>query len=150
MRSIDARRELAHPHPHPEWFSGPVWIQELNDAPEATGLEIFAVFFDPGARTLPHTHSTDQLLYFLDGEGVVGTQGDPSVPAGWHGGHPCGRMALARRSPDVGDLPSVDPAGRPVRLGPRRSDARLGYVYGWCEGRVNEATGVTVIASDRH
>lgn len=94
MRSIDARRELAHPHSHPEWFSGPVWIQELNDPREATGLEIFAVFFDPGARTLPHTHSTDQLLYFLDGEGVVGMQGEARryrpggmavIPAnGWH------------------------------------------------------------------
>ena len=94
MKSIDARRERAHPHARPEWFSGPVWIQELNEASDAAGLEIFAVFFDAGARTIPHTHSTDQLLYFLEGEGVVGTVdtrrryragGMAVVPAnGWH------------------------------------------------------------------
>ena len=100
MKSIDARRELAHPHARPEWFSGPVWIQELNDASEAWGLEIFAVFFDACARTIPHTHSTDQLLYFLEGEGVVGTldtrrrypaRGMVVVPANewhWHGATP--------------------------------------------------------------
>lgn len=100
MKSIDAQRELAHPHERPDWFSGPVRIQELNDASEASGLEIFAVFFDAGARTMPHTHSTDQLLYFLEGEGVVGTLeerrgyrpgGMAVIPANewhWHGATP--------------------------------------------------------------
>lgn len=74
MKTVEARRELAHPHPQPELFSGPVWIQELNEASGARELEIFAVFFDAGARTIPHTHSTDQLLYFLQGEGVIGTR----------------------------------------------------------------------------
>jgi quercetin dioxygenase-like cupin family protein len=97
---VRARRDLAYPHPRPDWFSGPVWIQELHDAAEPRGLEIFAVFFDPGARTLPHTHSTDQLLYFLEGEGVVGTPGERRrygpggmavIPANewhWHGATP--------------------------------------------------------------
>lgn len=100
MKSIGAQRELAHPHERPEWFSGPVRIQELNEASEASGLEIFAVFFDAGARTIPHTHSTDQLLYFLEGEGVVGTReerrgyrpgGMAVIPANewhWHGATP--------------------------------------------------------------
>jgi quercetin dioxygenase-like cupin family protein len=94
---LQARRELAHPHPRTEWFSGPVSIQELSESPDPTGLEIFAVFFDPGARTMPHTHSTDQLLYFLEGEGIVATResrhrylpgGMAVVPANawhWHG-----------------------------------------------------------------
>jgi quercetin dioxygenase-like cupin family protein len=100
MFSIEADRERAHPHARPEWFSGPVWIQELNEAAEATGIELFAVFFDPGARTLPHTHSTDQLLHFVSGEGVVGTEhdrvrfragGTALIPANewhWHGATP--------------------------------------------------------------
>lgn len=104
MRAVDARREDAHPHARPGWFSGPVAIQELSEASDAPGLEIFAVFFDPGARTLPHTHSTDQLLYFLEGEGVVGAQGDRRVyrPGGmalipanewhWHGATPTSAM----------------------------------------------------------
>lgn len=104
MKTIEASRELALPHPRPEWFSGPVHIQTLNDAAEAPGLEIFAVFFDAGARTMPHTHSTEQLLYFLEGEGVVATEGERRlyrlggmavVPAGewhWHGAAPDSAM----------------------------------------------------------
>ncbi|MGZ8565542.1 MAG: cupin domain-containing protein [Actinomycetota bacterium] len=104
MKAIDARRELAQPHPHPEWFSGPVRIQGLNDAAESPGLEILAVFFDPGARTMPHTHATDQLLSFLEGEGVVGTRGERRryrpgglavIPANewhWHGATPTSAM----------------------------------------------------------
>jgi quercetin dioxygenase-like cupin family protein len=95
--TLQARREFAHPHPRTEWFSGPVSIQELSESPDPTGLEIFAVFFDAGARTMPHTHSTDQLLYFLEGEGIVATEqsrrrylpgGMTVVPANawhWHG-----------------------------------------------------------------
>jgi quercetin dioxygenase-like cupin family protein len=104
MTTIGASRELAHPHARPEWFSGPVWIQELNEAETPPGLEIYAVFFDAGARTIPHTHSTDQLLYFLEGEGVVGTQaerrlyrpgGMALIPADtwhWHGATPAAPM----------------------------------------------------------
>jgi quercetin dioxygenase-like cupin family protein len=98
--SIAADRSRAHPHPHPEWFSGPVHIEELRGGSETRDLEIFAVYFDAGARTLPHTHSTDQLLYFLEGEGVVGTEGGARryrpggmavIPADrwhWHGATP--------------------------------------------------------------
>lgn len=104
MGTVEARRELAQPHARPEWFSGPVHIQTLNEASDPPGLEIFAVFFDAGARTLPHTHSTDQLLYFLEGEGVVATSGDRRryrpggmavIPANewhWHGATPDSSM----------------------------------------------------------
>jgi quercetin dioxygenase-like cupin family protein len=100
VTSLEPRRELAEPHPHPEWFSGQVRVQELNAADEAAGLEIFAVFFDAGARTMPHTHSTEQLLSFLEGEGIVGTReervlygpgGLAVIPADtwhWHGATP--------------------------------------------------------------
>jgi quercetin dioxygenase-like cupin family protein len=97
MMSIQASRELATPHPRPEWFSGPVHVQTLSDGQGSTDLEILAVYFDAGARTKPHTHSTEQLLYFLEGEGVVadaergrryGPGGMAVIPAGewhWHG-----------------------------------------------------------------
>jgi quercetin dioxygenase-like cupin family protein len=100
MRSVEALRASATPHPRPEWFSGPVFVQSLNDASETKDLEILAVFFDPGARTKPHTHTTDQLLYFLEGEGAVGTKterrryrsgGMAIIPAyewHWHGATP--------------------------------------------------------------
>jgi quercetin dioxygenase-like cupin family protein len=97
MESIVPSRSAATPHPRPEWFSGPVQIQTLRGGVEPGELEIFAVYFDAGSRTKPHTHSTEQLLVFLEGEGVVadrtnrtryGAGGLAVVPAGewhWHG-----------------------------------------------------------------
>lgn len=114
MRSLESSRELAHPHPKPEWFSGPVFVQPMNEGSDATGLEILGVFFDAGARTLPHTHSTDQLLYFLEGEGIVATQADKRlygaggmaiIPAGewhWHGAvpdSPAGHLSIRPGGP---------------------------------------------------
>ena len=104
MYSFLVDRREAQPHPHPEWFSGPVHIQELRAGNEPSDLEVFAVFFDAGARTLPHTHSTEQLLYFVVGEGVVGVEGVRRrymaggmavVPANtwhWHGATPASPM----------------------------------------------------------
>lgn len=71
MKSIHPSRELAKPHPTPDWFSGPVYVHALNDGGASAELEILAVYFDAGSRTKPHRHSTEQLLYFLEGEGVV-------------------------------------------------------------------------------
>jgi quercetin dioxygenase-like cupin family protein len=100
MKTIEAARDKAERHPRPEWFSGPVFVQTLKDGATAPDMEILAVFFDAGARTIPHTHATDQLLYFLDGEGVVGSRaerriyragGMAVVPADewhWHGATP--------------------------------------------------------------
>lgn len=104
MRSLEVNRHDAHPHPRPEWFSGPVHVQDLRETSDASDLEIFAVSFDAGARTLPHTHSTEQLLYFVDGQGVVGVEGSRRrygpggmalIPANtwhWHGATPTGPM----------------------------------------------------------
>ena len=100
MHPLRVDRRTATPHPHPEWFSGPVHIEPLRDGTEPTDLEIIAVFFDAGARTLPHTHSTEQLLHFLEGYGVVGVEGSrmrygpggmAAIPADtwhWHGATP--------------------------------------------------------------
>jgi quercetin dioxygenase-like cupin family protein len=97
METIVPSRSSAAPHPRPEWFSGPVHIQALRDGGEPSELEIFAVYFDAGSRTKPHTHSTEQLLVFLEGEGIVADRttrrryragGLAVVPAGewhWHG-----------------------------------------------------------------
>jgi quercetin dioxygenase-like cupin family protein len=96
--------QAATPHPHPEWFSGPVRVQDLRGGTVPQDLEIFAVFFDAGARTLPHVHSTEQLLYFLNGEGIVAVEGSRRrygsggmaiIPAGtwhWHGATPSSPM----------------------------------------------------------
>jgi quercetin dioxygenase-like cupin family protein len=74
-----------------------VYIHALTDGDETADLEILAVYFDAGSRTKPHTHSTEQPLYFLEGEGVVADRADwlrylpggmAVIPAGewhWHG-----------------------------------------------------------------
>jgi quercetin dioxygenase-like cupin family protein len=81
-------------------FAGEVRTQDLNlDAPE-DGVELVAVFFEAGARTLPHVHPVEQTLVVVEGEGIVADEsgrrrmraGDVVVvPAGvwhWHGATP--------------------------------------------------------------
>jgi quercetin dioxygenase-like cupin family protein len=93
-------------------FDGDVRMQDLHlDAPE-DGVELVAVFFEPGARTLPHTHPVEQTLVVVEGEGIVADEtgrrrmqtGDVVVvPAGvwhWHGATPESAMChLAAKHP---------------------------------------------------
>jgi len=57
--------------PDPNNFIGRVRMQNLAAAGDAGGIELLAVFFDAGARTRPHIHPTDQVLYFVRGSGFV-------------------------------------------------------------------------------
>lgn len=87
----------AGPPDRAEYFSGRVRLHYLARPEEAGAAELIGVFFDVGARTIPHTHSSDQVLYILEGEGIVATEhekrvvqaGDIAViPAStwhWHG-----------------------------------------------------------------
>jgi quercetin dioxygenase-like cupin family protein len=81
----------------PEYFSGQVHTEYLR-RPEQTGAaELIAVFFDPGARTIPHIHAVDQVLVCVEGQGLVVTSADRRalrageiavIPGGtwhWHG-----------------------------------------------------------------
>ena len=100
MKTILPSRASASPHLRPDWFSGRVYVHALNEGSEPSDLEILAVYFDAGSRTKPHTHATEQLLYFLEGEGVVADRTDRRryvpggltvIPAGewhWHGATP--------------------------------------------------------------
>jgi quercetin dioxygenase-like cupin family protein len=90
-------RTLAAAPERPQDFSGNVWIQPLRRSDAPGSVEVLAVFFEPGARTRPHVHGTDQVLVFVEGEGVVATEGERRlvragdvvwIPAGlwhWHG-----------------------------------------------------------------
>ncbi|HUZ76289.1 MAG TPA: cupin domain-containing protein [Chloroflexota bacterium] len=49
-------------------FEGVVYRQTLIEGSDA---ESAAVFFENGARTRPHTHSTDQVLTVVEGTCVV-------------------------------------------------------------------------------
>jgi quercetin dioxygenase-like cupin family protein len=71
---IDAT--LAGDPPDPTNFSGRVRMQNLAAAGGTAELEYLAVHFDAGAHTRPHSHSTDQVLCFVQGSGFVWLAGE--------------------------------------------------------------------------
>lgn len=97
MHVVKVNRRQAEPPDRPSDFSGTVHSHYLARPKEDGKAELIAVFFDPGARTIPHIHSTDQVLHVLEGEGIVATEhekravkaGDIAVIAAgtwhWHG-----------------------------------------------------------------
>lgn len=95
MDTSKVDRAKAAPNPSlAQWFAGNALFQQLAPGGD---VELLAVFFEMGARTRPHIHAADQVLYFVEGHGVVATEdeiiytqaGDfVSIPAGvwhWHG-----------------------------------------------------------------
>ena len=93
-------RALAGPPPNPDYFQGRVRLQPLVSPEHSTELELVAVFFEQGARTIPHTHATDQLLWVVQGTCLVADEsGRREIGAGecvllpadrwhWHGAAP--------------------------------------------------------------
>lgn len=81
----------------PEYFSGRVRMENLRRPEQAGAAELIAVFFDPGARTIPHIHAADQVLVCVEGQGLVVTNTERRplrageiavIPGGtwhWHG-----------------------------------------------------------------
>ena len=80
-----------------ELFIGRVHRQQLIDAKTANILQAGVVFFSAGARNKWHTHTNEQMLYVVDGKGIVATENEEVivtpgmivfVPSGekhWHG-----------------------------------------------------------------
>jgi quercetin dioxygenase-like cupin family protein len=78
-------------------FEGEVYQQRLVGPDESDEVGFMAVWFDNGARALPHVHHNDQVLHFVDGTGEVADEsGRRTVEAGevvmvdrgkghWHG-----------------------------------------------------------------
>jgi quercetin dioxygenase-like cupin family protein len=60
---------------HPENFIGRVRIIDLAQQAGLPGVDVLAVFFEPEARTKPHVHQTEQILYFVSGAGFVAFPG---------------------------------------------------------------------------
>ena len=79
------------------YFDGEVKTQQLVGSTESNEIELLAVYFSEGARTIPHIHEQDQVLQIIEGQGIVATEteklrvseGDViTIPAGiwhWHG-----------------------------------------------------------------
>jgi quercetin dioxygenase-like cupin family protein len=51
-------------------------VDNLGAAGGTTELDYLAVHFDAGAHTRPHTHATDQVLFFVQGSGFVWIAGE--------------------------------------------------------------------------
>jgi len=81
-----------------DYFTGTVWADPINDAPEPARARSVRVTFEAGARTNWHTHPLGQTLYVIAGEGRFQTKGQPVrvlrqgdtvwIPPGekhWHG-----------------------------------------------------------------
>lgn len=57
-------------------FVGHVRMQKLAEQGGMKRVELLAVFFDAGAHTRPHTHPSEQMLYFVRGSGFVHFPGE--------------------------------------------------------------------------
>jgi quercetin dioxygenase-like cupin family protein len=93
--------ELAKLTNETDWFpGGPVYQQPLIEPVKEGELSALSVTFSAGARTRPHVHPVDQLLYVVDGVGILATEDEKRhirdgdwvrIPAGvwhWHGATP--------------------------------------------------------------
>jgi quercetin dioxygenase-like cupin family protein len=76
MELLRLDEALATDPPEPQNFTGRVRMQNLAADGRTTELEYFAVYFDAGAHTRPHTHETDQVLCFVRGTGFVWIAGE--------------------------------------------------------------------------
>jgi len=78
-------------------FDGEVKAQQIVGPQDSSEVELLAVYFSPGARTIPHIHEQDQVLQIIEGQGIVATENEKlmvsagdvvTIPAGvwhWHG-----------------------------------------------------------------
>ncbi len=98
MKLTRIDRSLAQPDTASKgYFDGEVKTLQLVGSKDSNELELLAVYFSAGARTIPHTHEQDQVLQIVEGQGIVATEtekllvsaGDViAIPAGtwhWHG-----------------------------------------------------------------
>ena len=100
MKLAKHDRSQARPTATPQYFQGSVFTQELVGPGDSQEVTLTAVFFENGARTLPHSHDSDQVLAVVEGTCVVANEAGRNelgageyahVQAGewhWHGAAP--------------------------------------------------------------
>ncbi len=78
---MEIKQPLAERPPVVDWdiFEGGVRAKEILPATASGGVRVYDVEFPTGSRTVWHTHSVDQLLIVIDGEGIVATEGEERV-----------------------------------------------------------------------
>jgi quercetin dioxygenase-like cupin family protein len=102
-------------------FTGSVQVRRVavsQEGPAGVGR----VTFGRGGRTHWHTHSGEQTLYFLEGQGRVRQRGERAVDAGpgdvaripagsehWHGAHPDEQHEMTHLSITFGTTTWLEP-----------------------------------------
>lgn len=102
-------------------FTGAIQIRPVA-ASQGQPASVGRVTFERGGRTHWHTHSGEQVLYFLEGHGRVQQRGEQPVdavhgdvarvPAGvehWHGTHPDEEHAMTHLSISFGTTTWLEP-----------------------------------------
>ena len=84
VRAGDVQERIPFEQSAPRWLGPPADVRRVNEALGTDALLINYLFFEPGVRSRPHTHSYDQVLYYVSGTGVVALDGgeDQLVQAG--------------------------------------------------------------------
>jgi quercetin dioxygenase-like cupin family protein len=59
------------------WFTGPVWMDEVANPTAPARTQLVLVTYAPSARSNWHTHPLGQTLYIVTGLGWVQKQGEP-------------------------------------------------------------------------
>jgi quercetin dioxygenase-like cupin family protein len=88
-----------------EWFSGDAFLQPLLAKDKNNDFALGSVTFEPGARTVWHTHPKGQVLIVTEGEGFYQEKGKSAQPIKkgdvvnipenvehWHGASACSKM----------------------------------------------------------
>jgi len=102
-------------------FTGTVQVRPIAAA-EGQPMNVGRVTFGRGARTHWHTHSGEQVLYFLEGHGRAQLRGERAVDAApgdmaripaatehWHGAHPDEPKAMSHLSIASGTTTWLEP-----------------------------------------
>jgi quercetin dioxygenase-like cupin family protein len=105
----------------PDNFTGTVHVRMVAQGQEGP-MGVGRVTFRRGGRTHWHRHTGEQTLYFLEGQGRVGSRGEQPVdtapgdvtriPAGaehWHGAHPDEPQAMTHLSITFGTTTWLEP-----------------------------------------
>jgi len=63
-----------------EWFTGNAFLKPLLAKDKNNDFALGSVTFEPGARTIWHTHPKGQVLIVTEGEGFYQEKGKPAQP----------------------------------------------------------------------
>jgi quercetin dioxygenase-like cupin family protein len=99
MKIIELFKDVPTAHPTGGiWEIGPVYVTPgVNKQMGSTKINVARVTFPPGCRTTLHTHEHEQVLYIIEGQGILATENQENtvypgtlvlVPPGekhWHG-----------------------------------------------------------------